>query len=692
MLQRESKHSVSCLTRNPDDIFRLVFVNRINHSLLKYDQIYRVPGNHLARMSSSNLRGESKAMTVTQKIFDVLDRGLQGRIESLEFVFSNITSAFISEKGAPIGDLTIGLFVKPENINRSIDKGPLIEQKELASEFRRFWGKRAEARQFKDGTTVECVLWDQSSALPVLEQIILYLFARHFSASVETSKHLYQTQFRTCFRQELSHMDASLHLYDRIRKDSEKLSQSLQDIAKQPLQIRQISPISAHSRQTSIKLTKSYGNSLLPLDPIELNVQFEGSSGWPSQISAVQRTKIAFLLKIREVMEEAEVDLSESSVGLERTNSEFCNIAFLDVKYPGGLLFRIRIHHEGEEQLLKQMAESSSEGPRVQDEASASLESYRRDFINRGLLTQLVSTLSTKFPALPPTIRITKHWFASHMLLPHFDEELVEIFCIHVFTQPHPWKTPGSPENGFFRVVHMLARWNWALEPLLVNLSTESRISTSGLRLMRNHFVSLRKIDPVFNRIALFVGTNIDHEGISWTRRRPQKVVAARMTMLARALDDAICYSDPHVLNLSHFLTSRLSDFDFTIHLKPKFYNLSSEQDLSTERSKSYKNLITQNEVSISLDRRSLADTYFAELETRFSASALFFRDPVETKVIAGLWLREKGSRNWKPSLAYSSEPVASSKTNAEVQINKEATLNDIARLGGDMVSKYELF
>lgn len=47
-------------------------------------------------------------------------------------------------------------------------------------------------------------------------------------------------------------------------------------------------------------------------------------------------------------------------------------------------------------------------------------------------------------------------------------------------------------------------------------------------------FEAWRKIDPGLNRVALFVATGYDIDGVTWSEYSPSKVVAARTSALAR--------------------------------------------------------------------------------------------------------------------------------------------------------------
>lgn len=60
-------------------------------------------------------------------------------------------------------------------------------------------------------------------------------------------------------------------------------------------------------------------------------------------------------------------------------------------------------------------------------------------------------------------------------------------------------------------------------------------LTTGEKDTISTRFEAWRKIDPGMNHVALLVASKLDLHGIAWTERKPSKVVAARMTSLARS-------------------------------------------------------------------------------------------------------------------------------------------------------------
>lgn len=202
-------------------------------------------------------------------------------------------------------------------------------------------------------------------------------------------------------------------------------------------------------------------------------------------------------------------------------------------------------------------------------------------------------------------------------------------------------------------------------------------------------FEAWRKIDPAMNRVVMFAASNIDPDGITWTDLGPLKVVAARFTSLARAAA-AVAKEQGLDIDPQALFAPSMVDYDFVVHLDPKF--VGGQQGPEKAAEPVFKNLKTQAQEGKSLAGFNPVRMYVDELRTLHGSSIVFFYNEQGGSVIAGLWNPQTGPRPWKIGLHYNTMPVASSGDGeGYVSINKSATLHDIARLGGDMVSRIEV-
>ena len=72
----------------------------------------------------------------------------------------------------------------------------------------------------------------------------------------------------------------------------------------------------------------------------------------------------------------------------------------------------------------------------------------------------------------------------------------------------------------------------------------------------------------------------------------------------------------------------------------------------------------------------------------------MFFANGTDKPVIAGLWNPQTAPRSWKVNLSYSTVPVLQAgeeEQEIKAEINKEGILAEIARLGGDLISRIEV-
>ncbi|KAA8566322.1 hypothetical protein EYC84_008910 [Monilinia fructicola] len=235
-----------------------------------------------------------------------------------------------------------------------------------------------------------------------------------------------------------------------------------------PLQLKQLSAVDPQLRSSSIEVPL-FGPRQ-PLDtPADVLIQFEGSGRWPDDVVAIQRTKIAFLLKIGELLVESNDSIS-TRLGIENEDQPLQNCAFLDVFYPSGATFRLRIHNEREQTLLERQIKDKSSDNRSREDAVSALSVYKRFNVQLPLHTQSISTHCTRFPLLSPTIRLVKKWFDRHMLSGHVSGELIELLAVRAFLQPYPWKAPSSAMSGFLRTLLFYLEVGLAIKP------TDSRL------------------------------------------------------------------------------------------------------------------------------------------------------------------------------------------------------------------------
>ncbi|OCL08708.1 Nrap protein, partial [Glonium stellatum] len=542
LLRQEADMAVKMLADSTFDQFEPTFIVKADPLLYRHDGIIDIPFSSL-KYDFNDGEFHQKLLQTCRKLYSALVRGLGDRVTSVSIVLPEeaswqVGSAKPSEDRE--GRILVGFITDPANVARTVDHGPPAENKKEAASFRQFWGEKAELRRFKDGSILESTVWSlKEGGESILGQIVKHLLRRHISVEVADNSVILADQFaRLLPSRQLAGQSGTAPFLPLMNAFS-ALEKEIRGLDGLPLQIRHILTADPQLRYSSISVPSANPGKNMA-QPASIIVQFEGSGRWPDDLGAIQRTKIAFLLKISSLLSESNTEIT-SRVGLENPSQPYQNQSFLDITTPLGPAFRLRIHHDREATLLeRKLKDKALDGP-SREAAALALAAYKRDFLHIPAHTQAMQFLCTRFPALSPTLRLVKKWFASHLLTPHFAPELIELLVARTFLQPHPWTAPASPSTGLLRTLLFLSRWDWRHVPLIVDLSSDNsdssaRMTPEQLADTTTRFDAWRRIDPALNRLVLFAASSLAPDGATWTdRARPARVVAARMTALARA-------------------------------------------------------------------------------------------------------------------------------------------------------------
>lgn len=682
LLQDESKTSLDMLNDAAFDQFESTFILRTDQPLQRFDCLVRVP---VPTQGHEEFSGDHRTSVASfsSRIFEVLQEGLTDRVKLINFQEYAMPSWLIKSSGPSLPEqqsLLVAVVFDPSNVDRLVDHGPSAEDKKKAAKFQKFWGEKAELRRFKDGSILESLVWSPGSSYSIFQEIFTYLVKRHFDADVGRSL----TFIGEGFEKSLPSAGTSWKAFEALKQAFNSFEKDIRDMESLPLQLRQLSAISPQLRYSSIQPPTFSPRQPLK-KPADVLIQFEGSGRWPDDVVAIQRTKIAFLLKIGSLLEESGSSTT-TRLGLENEDQTLQNCAFLDVIYDSGAVFRLRIHNDREQTLLERQIKDKSTDNRAQEDAVAALPTYKRTFVQLPLHTQSIATHCTRFPLLSPSIRLMKLWFDRHMLSRHIREELVELLVARTFLQSYPWRVPSSAMSGFLRTLLFISRWDWRLVPLIVDFT--GVMSSREVASINTRLEAWRKIDPAMNRTVLFAASNHDTTGTAFTDKGPSKMVAARMTALARSACKLV--KDQGLdLNQRSLFASSTVDYDFVIHLAPKF----AHDDSKKVSKQKFKNLEVQSEANLELVGYEPVKEYLHELEKLYTSSIILFHSAASGPV-TGLWNPQMvPARPFKVNLAYASIPemYSDGEEEGEIKLDKAAILSEIARIGGDMVSSIEV-
>ena len=678
-LRHEAQISLEAVNSKQEDNFESTFILRTANLALKSDEVFSMSippnGDDLAHEQPDLLH----------EVYNVLQRGLGDRVSTIT-LSSASPRPWSTRKACSDSKslkLQVAVATTPDVASRLVDHGPPADDREACVEFRSFWGDKSELRRFRDGSINESLTWSPDE--PVAVQIVRHLLERHFQVSASAIS----AQPVDLERQMLPVTDGAdaTDAFKLIMDQFQTLSSTLHQLEGLPLSIRSVSPADAALRScliTPASLSRSP-------DPVSILIQFDASTRWPDSLPAIQYTKIAFLIKLSDLLTATSRDLT-TRIGLENTataTSGHLNTSFLDITYPSpsrtlsATTFRLRIHHDRELHLLQRALSTKTIPAPLRTTLSSALHIYKRT-LALPPHTNALRSLCTHFPPLSPTIRLLQKWLSSHLLLHHIPAEAIEIIAASIFLRPYPWSVPGSATTAFLRCLHFLSRWNWADEPLIVDLGLAQDMSASMREEIRVGFEAWRKLDPGWNQVTWYIGTSLDLTGVVWTRGRVERVVAGRVGQLARAGLEVVGTGGLRVREWGSLFVGDVREFDFLLGLRSGVVRGARGRGREGE---GFKNLQLAEQVGMEEVGFDPVAMYVEDLEKAFGSVAMFFYDEEGGKVIAGLWRPSvRGQREWRVRIGWSTKLVGKSvadehhKEGAEEKVMSEANLRGMLK------------
>ncbi|KAK6854726.1 Nucleolar protein 6 [Apiospora arundinis] len=670
LLQQFAKWSLAGLKDNSLDQFDPLFIIKVHDK----SQIYDLQANVDLSSSTQSFQSQDchgRTWNFSEKLYQVLKKALGERATLISIYMPKSDDWSISAVPtvAQSGTVSVGVIYEPTSVFRRMDLGPEAEQKKEAAQYQEFWGEKSELRRFQDGSIRECIEWAKEASANIPKQIIRYITQLHFCLD-DSSVSLYGA--------EANISPADTQYFEAAKESFRTLEHDLRELPDLPLHINQIAGIGPELRYASLRLPTTDK----PVRPMEVVISFEASGKWTDNLAANQRLKIAFLLKIGESLEEAKEEI-KTHLGLDQAAQDTHNLAFLDVVYEDGFAFRLRVRSDAEEKQLEMQTRNKQLDRHVQTEAAASLAIIRRTYTNLPLHTQTMSSWCTRLPTLSPAIRFTKQWFASQKLASHINEEVIELLVLQAFLKPFPWRTPTSAFTGFLRTMHLISRWDWPEEPLVVDHSDS--ITADERTAIFARFKECRKQDPRFNRTVLFVADSHDTSGTTYTRDGPSRVVANQMVKLARSVCELVRANG----NLKRLLQPSLKHYDVVITLNPKALKSILREHGAAKQSQ-FKNLLGERSHAAVLPlAEPPVNVLLQQLRAQYATALVFFHGGQDDHVITALWNPELDQRTRKVEMPASFKPMA--KNGDTLEVDRTSILAEIARIGGDMIEKIKV-
>lgn len=685
------------------DRFDSILLQSVGTECLKYDLFYTLDTPE----ELNNAYGALEKITfitfdnyLKNKLYTILRNALGERATSIMIQNTNTNSRFqLNKRNNTLQHgkkYLIGIQLNPDECDKLVTKGPNDTEDEAAAKFRSFWGAKTSLRKFKDGTIQHCVVWTAEPHQSVSTQIVIYALGLHFHPRV--SKHLssHASSFNALLPTPLYNSSLPINSaanFTLLKSSFDALTKILHNL-QLPLGIKSLLPASSGLRKTSIlqPVAFAFGNPDFWNDVV---LQFESSSRWPDEISALEKTKTAFLLRICEVLSKE----TNYTAYLSKDESIPFNedVTLLNILTPDGFGFRARVLTERDEVLyLRAVANAGNDKQFVQE----AYFKFNQKYIASVKHTRTVGILSTSFPYYSATVRLFKKWLDAHALLCHFPDELVELIALKPFLDPAMYTVPNSVEKGFLQIINFIASWNWKDDPLILDMvkridgeadeldnKLSDKLTVQAYQLIQENFAKIRSSDPIGVKTQFFVGSRDDPSGIMWSNKLLLPI-ASRLTALARVVIQHVKEHGVTNAGLDLYFTPAMKDFDFVVKLEGKDLLKSS----GVQRTEQFKNL-NPNNVSFPSDISTQCDIVipFVDRVTKWFGNEIVFsyrRCPAafgeKGNFVSGVFIPSAMlKKKFRVTLGLDVKPLGEGD---EVVVDKEDIIDQIKFLGGDLV------
>ena len=302
-LQVQAMDTLHLLNDVVKDRFDPILLQKTSFDQMKYDVVLNLsipddlydafgPLEKISFISFDNF--------LKHKLYLILKNALGERISDLHIRNEKFSNIFPINKRKPSNinnNYIIGLQLNPDECEKLVSKGPNNDDEALGVKFRSFWGSKASLRRFKDGTIQHCVVWTAKANEPIVLSIIKYSLDLHLHSDI--SQHLvfeasgFNNRLPTPLLPSASNqLITSLSSFTNLKNSFEGLSKILSNLDL-PLNIKALLPASTSFRYSSLLQPVPFALAN-PDFWNDVVLQFETSTRWPDEISALENTKTAF--------------------------------------------------------------------------------------------------------------------------------------------------------------------------------------------------------------------------------------------------------------------------------------------------------------------------------------------------------------------------------------------------------------
>uniref|UniRef100_A0A1A9W458 Nucleolar protein 6 n=1 Tax=Glossina brevipalpis TaxID=37001 RepID=A0A1A9W458_9MUSC len=700
----EAKLAVQMLNDMNLNSFRLLFMNKYplysqcDHILKinKTDTVEQILDMHVTPADKCNFAGHTYSQLL-KVVTSLLKKGLDKRVEYLIPLQYDIPSwSVLEQPDASCEYLHLGLILNGEQSLEILDKGPeSIEEK--ASEFRKFWGEKAQLRRFQDGSITEAVVWalakdDINKKRLVVRSIVLHLLHHHLQLEEKDVEYI-AGEYDIVYKINKAYkMDSIAEKYQiqqdtdaealslKVIREFDNLVRKLINLKELPLEIVSIAGISPVLRYcepqpvlpTARNIQQQFHASQIQQGIIQLGL----SGKWPGELTALRAIKTAFYLQIGKLLHEHyQLPTKVTYNGIMVLQRGYC--------------FNFEIAHPKEVSLLKR--EKTEKGITKYVDCTASIALEKRHYILPKVAGAL-KALYQKHNSFGPAVMISKRWLYSQLIDDGlWPDECTELLIASQYQKMVNSLITNAPQMGFIRFLQLLATIDWKTEMILVNFNDniEGKITVTNIFYICNKSIPLSfdlasKISDLEQRfnterdnfppLCIVTGYDQPHYGNIWSSaEKPNHFVLARVKLLAKQSLDNLemsLTSTAHFIKPSKLFMPSNEGYHLIIQIKPDNVTNTFAHEFGSAFVEYFK-----PNWRLPLAGTNFLKTAVEQLREAYSDFAAFFYNPCGGKEIAVIW---------KPNIFETKEfkitdvqACSLTMDNKRVQVNKETLIED---------------
>uniref|UniRef100_A0A1I8JB41 Nucleolar protein 6 n=1 Tax=Macrostomum lignano TaxID=282301 RepID=A0A1I8JB41_9PLAT len=476
-------------------------------------------------------------------------------------------SVSLKKRGCPVSDRASLIEALASHLGKALESRatqiqPAQTSAFSAAEFRQFWSGKSELRH-AGGEVRETLVWRGSH---VTQRVIDWVLRKQLSCRPGQYRQLH-CQLRPLLQPAKRHHSVWSSAISDLNASLAELSSRLTAIGSSamPLSVNGLLAVAPAFRGACL-LPPGWGGRAKQNQLVhECHLQLEASGKWPTLLGPFRAMKTLFCLRLAQTMR-SRLPRTEASEIIA------CRSGVL-VTWRRRHRFYLRLALPKEAALARQAGLSSGQSTAQQQQQlliqadCAESRQLERELVLLPALAGALRGLTSQRPTHGETVRLCLRWLAGHMLLnTAVDALAVELLCAWVAIDA----SPCSALRGFLLFLQLLARHDFAQQPLIVNLNES--LSGADRASIEADFRKRRRHLP-----AMFIACPQDRTESMLTTARPDTQLLGRLQRCARAalaaFETRLASPRSELLSaasMAGVFRSAPDSFDALLHLAPQ--------------------------------------------------------------------------------------------------------------------------